>query len=118
MICLVSDRGGTLAIAPPLPHTSSRAPLGSISAPGLPHELLQRVPGLEASKKDQASPEPLLSGPQATDRKRQGQGSIPFLSLHLPGWLGAQGTAQSLPVVCCQLTGETRPGRCLSAQSK
>lgn len=61
--------------------------VGSVSEPQGCFIIAAEAPrGSRASKKDQASPEPLLSGSQATDREAQSRGPIAFLSLHLPGW--------------------------------
>lgn len=106
----LSNGGGTLAIGP-------------IQGWGL--SLSCGTPGIEGFQEPQASPEPLLSGSQATDREGQGWGPIAFLILPLPGWPGGPRAGLSplpqsagRPSGGCQGTGETRSGRCLSTQSK
>lgn len=76
----LSNGGGTLAI-------------GSLQGWGL--SLSCGTPGIEGFQEAQASPEPLLSGSQATDREGQGWGPIAFLILPLPGWPGGPGPASA-----------------------
>ena len=80
----LSNGGGTLAIGP---------------LQGWALSELQN-PWIEGFQEAQASPEPLLSGSQATGREGQGWGPIAFLILPLPGWPGVQGRPQPPPAVC------------------
>ena len=75
----LSNGGGTLAIGP---------------LQGWALSELQN-PWIEGFQEAQASPEPLLSGSQATGREGQGWGPIAFLILPLPGWPGGPGPASA-----------------------